>query len=324
MNILITGGAGFIGSNLVAHHLAKGDTVHVVDNLSTGSLRNIEAFRTHPKFSFDQADLLVWKRLISAVVKADRIYHLAAIVGVKKVLLDPRAVMETNIAATDRLFRAADAAHPEIQILVASSSEVYGFNTQPAFSETDDIVLRSAGRLRWCYAVTKLTDEYLAYAFMKSAGVHVSIVRLFNTIGLNQTGQYGMVVPNFVQQAVRNQPLSIFGDGTQTRSFCDVRDTIVNLDLLCTNPASNGEIVNVGNDAEISITDLAKLIIARSQSKSEIKYQSYEQAYGLEFEDITHRRPILKKMYALTNHQPQWTLVQTIDSLIDQERMLLN
>ena len=133
-----------------------------------------------------------------------------------------------------------------------------------------------------------------------------------------------MVVPNFVQQAVRNQPLSIFGDGTQTRSFCDVRDTIVNLDLLCTNPASNGEIVNVGNDAEISITDLAKLIIARSQSKSEIKYQSYEQAYGLEFEDITHRRPILKKMYALTNHQPQWTLVQTIDSLIDQERMLLN
>lgn len=323
MHIFITGGAGFIGSNLAQYHLNKGDSVHVVDDLSTGSLENIDACRKNRNFSSTRADILVWSELKAAVKPADRIYHLAAIVGVKKVLEDPRAVMATNIAATERVFRAVDEVNPTAKILVASSSEVYGFNENSGFSETDDVVLRSGGRLRWCYAITKLADEYLAYSFVKSSKLNVSIVRLFNTIGPSQTGKYGMVVPNFVSQAVRNIPVTIFGEGTQTRSFCDVRDTIRAFDLLMSCDDANGEIVNVGNDQEISITDLAKLVIARAHSTSTLHYQTYEEAYGEAFEDITHRRPILDKLHALTGFTPKWTLEQTLDDLIATERKKL-
>lgn len=320
MHILITGGAGFIGSNLAAYHLERGDTVHVVDDLSTGSLDNIQALLTEPGFRFSQANILIWDEIHDAVRNTDRIYHLAAIVGVKKVLEDPRAVMAINIAATERIFRAIDAVRPQTKILIASSSEVYGFNTNASFAETDDVVLRSGGRLRWCYAITKLSDEYLAYAFMKKSNIDVSIVRLFNTIGPNQTGKYGMVVPNFVHQAVNNLPITIFGDGTQTRSFCDVRDTVVAFDLLLSTPEANGEIVNVGNDSEISITALAELIVERAASSSKLQYMTYEQAYGLEFEDITHRRPVLDKLRKLTGFKNRWNLTQTLDQLIEQER----
>ncbi len=320
MHILITGGAGFIGSNLAAYHLARGDSVHVVDDLSTGSRENIRALMSHPGFTFSKANILIWDGIRDAVRDTDRIYHLAAIVGVKKVLEDPRAVMAVNIAATERVFRAIDAVRPKTKILVASSSEVYGFNTQHSFSETDDVVLRSGGRLRWCYAITKLSDEYLAYAFMKKSNIDVSIVRLFNTIGPHQTGKYGMVVPNFIYQAVHNLPITIYGDGKQTRSFCDVRDTIRALDLLLGTPAANGEIVNVGNDTEISITNLAKLIVERAGSTSELHYQTYEQAYGVDFEDITHRRPVLDKLRKLTGFKNHWSLTQTVDLLIEQER----
>ncbi|MEY3671720.1 MAG: hypothetical protein RI904_1377, partial [Pseudomonadota bacterium] len=284
---------------------------------------NIDACRKNRNFSFTRADILVWSELKAAVKPADRIYHLAAIVGVKKVLEDPRAVMATNIAATERVFRAVDEVNPTAKILVASSSEVYGFNENSGFSETDDVVLRSGGRLRWCYAITKLADEYLAYSFVKSSKLNVSIVRLFNTIGPSQTGKYGMVVPNFVSQAVRNIPVTIFGEGTQTRSFCDVRDTIRAFDLLMSCEDANGEIVNVGNDQEISITDLAKLVIARAHSTSTLHYQTYEEAYGEAFEDITHRRPILDKLHALTGFTPKWTLEQTLDDLIATERKKL-
>lgn len=321
MHILITGGAGFIGSNLAAYHLARGDTVQAVDDLSTGSIENIKTLLELPAFTFTQANILVWEQLHDAVRQADRIYHLAAIVGVRKVLEDPRAVMAVNIAATERVFRAIDAVKPEVKILVASSSEVYGFNTKGCFAETDDLVFRSAGRLRWCYAITKVSDEYLAYAFMKKSNISVSIVRLFNTIGLHQTGKYGMVVPNFIHQAVNDLPITVFGDGTQTRSFCDVRDTVVALDLLLSTPEANGEIVNVGNDFEISITDLARLIVERTKSSSALHYQTYEQAYGLDFEDHTHRRPVLDKLRKLTGFKNQWSLNQTLDLLIEQERL---
>lgn len=320
MHIFITGGAGFIGSNLAQYHLDKGDSVHVVDDLSTGSLDNLSACRQHRNFSFTRADLLVWSELKAAVKPADRVYHLAAIVGVKKVLEDPRAVMAVNIASTERVFRAIDEVNPTAKVLVASSSEVYGFNENRGFAETDDVVLRSGGRLRWCYAITKLADEYLAFSFVKSSNLKVSIVRLFNTIGHHQTGKYGMVVPNFVRQAVQNIPITIFGDGTQTRSFCDVRDTIRALDLLLSCEQANGEIVNVGNDYEISITDLAKRIVERAESTSALRYETFEQAYGESFEDITHRRPILDKLKKLTGFTPQWTLNQTLDELITQAR----
>lgn len=320
MHVLVTGGAGFIGSHLASYHLDRGDSVTVVDDLSTGSLNNLVPMLKNPAFLFHEADILVWEGLKHAVSRADRIYHMAAIVGVKKVLEDPRAVMATNVAATERLFRAVADVRPDAHVTIASSSEVYGFNPKGSFSETDDIVLRSGGRLRWCYAVTKLADEFIAYSFMYKSRINVVIARLFNTIGPRQTGKYGMVVPNFVRQAVNNVPLTIYGDGTQTRSFCDVRDTVVALDLLASTPSANGEIVNVGNDAEISILDLANLIVQRAGSSSSRQFLSYVEAYGMDIDEISHRRPILGKLHALTGFEPKWDLRKTLDNLIALER----
>ena len=316
MNIVITGGAGFIGSNLAAYHLAKGDHVYVIDNMSTGSINNIAPLFSNPNFQFQEADILLWDGLDHPIRWSNRIYHLAAIVGVKKVLEDPRAVMAANVAGTERVFRTVAAVNPAAQVIVASSSEVYGFNTKPQFSETDDVVFRSGGRLRWCYAVTKLSDEYLAYSFMKKSGIKVVIVRLFNTIGQHQVSRYGMVVPNFIEQAIQDLPISVYGGGRQTRSFCDVRDTIVALDLLASEPKANGEIVNVGNDREISIQELAQMVIERAHSRSPIEHISYEEAYGIDFEDITHRRPDISKLKALTGFTPQWSLEDSLDNLI--------
>ncbi len=320
MHVLVTGGAGFIGSHLVAFHLERGDRVSVVDNLSTGSISNIEPFLPDPAFQFYKADILVWDQLKEVISKVERIYHMAAIVGVKKVLEDPRAVMATNIAATERVFRAVAEMRPDAQVTIASSSEVYGFNTKSGFSETDDIVLRSGARLRWCYAVTKLADEFLAYSFMYKSAIRVVIARLFNTIGPRQTGKYGMVVPTFVHQAVNNQPLTIYGDGLQTRSFCDVRDTVVALELLASSPAANGEIVNVGNDQEISILDLALLVSKRAGSSSPVSFLSCKEAYGMEIDEITHRRPILDKLHELTGFEAKWLLPDTLDNLVALER----
>lgn len=320
MNVLITGGAGFIGSNLAAYHLGKGDSVYVIDNMSTGCLENISAFFSNTSFQFQEADILVWNDLSIPVRWAHRIYHMAAIVGVKKVLEDPRAVMAVNIAGTERIFRTVASVNPAAQVILASSSEVYGFNQNPIFSEQDDVVLRSGGRLRWCYAVTKLSDEYVAYSFFKRSGIKTIIIRFFNTIGLNQTGKYGMVVPNFINKAVLNLPLTVYGTGEQTRSFCDVRDTVVALDLLASEPKANGEIVNVGNDREISISSLAQLIISRANSRSKIEHMSYTQAYGIDFEDVTHRRPDISKLKQLTGFTPKWSLEESIDFLIHQVR----
>lgn len=320
MHVLVTGGAGFIGSHLVAYHLERGDRVSVVDNLSTGSLNNVEPFLHNPLFQFYEADLLVWDRLKEVVSQVERIYHMAAIVGVKKVLEDPRAVMATNIAATERVFRAVAEVRPDAQVIIASSSEVYGFNVNGSFSETDDIVLRSGARLRWCYAVTKLADEFLAYSFMYKSGIKVVIARLFNTIGPRQSGQYGMVVPTFVEQAVKNKPLTIYGDGLQTRSFCDVRDAVVALELLASSPAANGEIVNVGNDHELSILELAALVSQRAGSLLQLAFLSRKDAYGIEIDEIMRRRPILDKLHALTGFEAKWLLTDTLDNLIDLER----
>ncbi|NMW21178.1 MAG: NAD-dependent epimerase/dehydratase family protein [Chlorobiaceae bacterium] len=321
MNILITGGAGFIGSNLASFYLDRGDSVYVVDNLSTGTIKNILALLHNPAFRFAEADIMMWNDLNDAVNWADRIYHMAAIVGVKKVLEDPRHVLEINIEGTERIFRAVARVRPDTQLIIASSSEVYGFNTNTSYSETDDIVLRSGARLRWCYAVTKLADEFLAYSYMYKSGIQVVIARLFNTIGHHQTGKYGMVVPTFVRQAVRNLPITVYGDGSQTRSFCDVRDTVTALDLLASNPLANGEIVNVGHDQEISILDLANLVVQRAGSSSKVQFLSYVEAYGMEIDEIMRRRPVLDKLHNMTGFQPKWSLVNTIDNLITLERV---
>jgi UDP-glucose 4-epimerase len=319
MHVLITGGAGFIGSHLAEHHLKQGDRVYVVDDLSTGSRGNIEPFLAHPHFRFDEADIVTWNMLDKAVGWADRVYHMAAIVGVKKVLDDPVAVIATNMGGTERVLRAAHKSGWNPTVVIASSSEVYGFNPNSSFEESDDVVFHSGGRLRWNYAVTKLADEFLAFSYARKYGLNVVVVRLFNTIGPRQVGHYGMVVPSFVRQAVRGEALTVYGDGTQTRSFCDVRDTVVALDLLAQSPAGPGEIVNVGNDQEIAIRDLALLVRERTGSVSELKHVSYLEAYGEEFEDIAHRRPVLKKLQALTGFTPRWKLVDTLDDLIERE-----
>lgn len=320
MHVLVTGGAGFIGSHLARYHFDRGDIVHVVDNLSTGSLDNIKSMFGSPRFRFDEADVLTWDGLGNAVGWADRIYHMAAIVGVKKVLADPAAVMSANMAGTERVVRAMRKGGWNPQLVIASSSEVYGFNEKASFSETDEVLLRSSGRLRWCYAVTKLADEYLGYAYAHEYDLHIVIVRLFNTIGPRQVGQYGMVVPNFIRQAVSNEAITVFGDGTQTRSFCDVRDTVVALDLLASAPEAKGQVVNVGSDQEISIKHLAELVMQRAESSSQLQFMSYEEAYGIDFEDVSHRRPDLTKLISLTGFQPKWKLADTIDDLIQRAR----
>jgi len=320
VHVLITGGAGFIGSNLAEYHLLLGDSVCVIDNLSTGSLDNIHPLLANPAFLFNEADILTWDGLKNSIARANRVYHLAAIVGVKKVLADPVAVMATNIAGTERVLRAIHACQRNPQVVIASSSEVYGFNTKDSFSETDDVVLRSGGQLRWCYAATKLADEFLAFAYARKYGLRILIARLFNTIGPRQTGRYGMVVPTFIKQAITGAPLTVYGTGNQTRSFCDVRDMVVELDLLASLPDLKGEIVNVGNDREITIKDLARLVLQRANSDAPITYVPYAEAYGIEFEDVTHRRPELTKFFELTGFIPKWDLVRTIDDLILREQ----
>jgi len=320
MQVLITGGAGFIGSHLAEHHLANGDQVYVVDNLSTGSLANLDPLRGHSAFRFVEADILHWKGLDQAVVWADRIYHMAAVVGVKKALEDPAAVMANNMSGTERVLRTIHQGGLNPQVIIASSAKVYGLNPNDRFAETDAVVLPSAGRLSWAYAVTKLADEYLAFSHARKYGLNVVVARLFDTIGPRQVGHYGMVVPSFVGQAVRNQPLTIYGEGKQTRSFCDVRDTVVALDRLAGCPEAWGEVVNVGNDQEISIRDLAEQVAQRARSSSPLRFISSQDAYGDEFENATHRRPQLNKLRALTGFTPEWTLGDTLDELIEIER----
>ncbi len=317
MHVLVTGGAGFIGSHLAEHHLAKGDAVHVVDNLSTGRRENITPFLDNSKFHFDEADILTWSGLEKAVTWADRIYHMAAVVGVFRVLEDPIRVLAINIAGTERLLRSAISSHWRPQIIIASSSEVYGPVDDEVLHEDAVLLVRSGAKSRWNYAISKLADEAHGLSYARQHGLHICIVRLFNTIGPRQSGRYGMVVPRFVEQAVAGEPITIFGTGGQTRSFCDVRDTVVALDLLASTPAASGEIVNVGNDREISISALADLVCARAKKPPNHQHLSYVEAYGQQYDDILRRKPSLEKLIRLTGFQHRWQLEDTLDNLIE-------
>lgn len=320
MHVLVTGGAGFIGSHIVEYHLNKGDRVFAVDNLSTGTLANLSPFMKNPNFRFVEADILTWLELDKATAWADRIYHMAAVVGVHMVLAEPIRVMSTNVAGCERVLRAIKSGGWNPEVILASSSEVYGTDGRVDLAETADLIIRSGATTRWNYSISKLADEALGLSYARKHKMNIIITRFFNTIGPRQTGRYGMVVPNFVEQAISNKPITIFGDGSQSRSFCDVRDTVRLLDRLANNGASMGEIVNVGNNREISIKELAEMVKARTGSASPIQYISYREAYGEDYDDIQRRRPNLEKMFRLTQLKHEWTLEKTLDYLIESAR----
>lgn len=316
MNILITGGAGFIGSHLVDHFLDQGFSVQVVDDLSTGNIANLASAQKNPKFKFDHIDIMKWSGLEDAVGAADVVFHMAAIVGVKRVLEDSLNVIKTNCGSTERILEAASSLKTKPRIVIASSSEVYGFNPKPSFAENDDLVLRSDDHFRWCYTATKLMDEFVAQAYFMERGVPVTSVRLFNTVGPRQAGMYGMVVPNFVRQAVSGADITVFGDGNQTRSFCDVRDMVTMLAKIAESGKTIGRIVNAGNDQEISILDLAKKVRKIADSSSNIKFIEYAEAYGRPFTDVDHRRPDLTELKRLISFEHKWKLDDTLGELV--------
>lgn len=321
MHVLITGGAGFIGSHLVEHHLRCGDSVHAIDNLTTGRVENIASFLGEHRFRFDEADILTWGDLEKATIWADRIYHMAAVVGVFKVLEDPIRVLSINIAATERLLRMAATGQWKPQIVIASSSEIYGPTGSDLLREDDVLYIHSGARSRWNYAISKLADEAFGLSYARQHDIPVCMARLFNTVGLRQTGRYGMVVPRFIEQALRDEPITIFGGGEQTRSFCDVRDTVAALALLASTPQASGEIVNVGNDREISINHLANLVCQRAGKNSVgRKHMSYAEAYGQQYDDILRRRPSLEKLRALTGFRHRWSLEDSLDEMIAHYR----
>ncbi len=320
MHVLITGGAGFIGSHLVDLHLARGDKVHVVDDLSTGSRNNLAHHEGNGNLRFDEADILTWQYLDRAVAWADRIYNLAAVVGVYRVIAEPTKVLAVNIAACERLLRAAREGGWQPQVVLASSSEVYGHNDEDILHEEQDLVVSSRAGTRWGYSVSKIADEALGLSYAQRFGIPAVVARFFNTVGPRQIGRYGMVVPRFVAQAVRNEPITVFGGGLQTRSFCDVRDTVVALDAVATSTGRDTVVCNVGNDREISILELAQVVIERAGSRSTIEHVALREAYGEDFEDIRRRRPSLARLRTLTHFQHRYSLERTIDDLIALER----
>ncbi|HQW57980.1 MAG TPA: GDP-mannose 4,6-dehydratase [Gammaproteobacteria bacterium] len=316
MKILVTGGLGFIGSHIVEYHLNKNDAVYVVDNLSTGSLDNLSLFQNNPDFQFDKADILTWQNMEKAVAWADRIYHMAAVVGNLRVIQEPINVIASNIAGTERLFNTITKIGNTPRVILASTSEVYGKSSKSTMQEEDDLIIENPVHLHSNYAISKLSDEIIGLSYDRINNIPTTIIRFFNTIGPRQTGTYGFVVPKFIAQACKGEPISIYGDGSQTRSFGDVRDVVVALDLIAENIRTRYNILNVGVDHEITIKALANLVRERANSKSDIIYVPYKNIYGMEFLDIMHRRPDLTKLHKLIQFKHKWTLEKTVDNLI--------
>ena len=290
-NYLITGGAGFIGSHLSEFFLNKGKNVAVIDNLSTGNIENIRHLLPDKNFTFARADItneLVLDRLSS---QAEIIIHLAAAVGVKLIVEEPVRTIETNVNGTEVVLKSAF--RYGCKVLLASTSEVYGKGLTVPFSEDDDILLGPTKKNRWAYAASKMLDEFLGLAYHDEFDLDVTIARFFNTVGPRQTGRYGMVIPTFVNQALKNENITIFGDGSQCRCFCDVRDVIRAIDGLADSDESDGQVFNVGSSFEISMVDLAKTIVKLTKSKSVLEFIPYEKVYNSGFEDMQRREAYL-------------------------------
>ncbi len=322
-HIIITGGAGFIGSNMVAYQLAKGHEVWVVDSLITGRLSNIEPHLSNPALRFDQADLASWPNILKAVSWADYIFHFAGSVGQRFILKNPIYTITNNIRGCEELLKAMANVNCEAPLLIASTSELFCHSIEnPNGTTSEDAILNFLPNnfLQDTYPLSKFVNEIMALSYEYEKHMHCTIARIFNTIGVNQTNSYGMVVPTFIEQATNNKPITVYGDGLQTRSFSDVRDTITALDLLLKTPESKGEIVNVGNDTECRIIDLANLIRKKANSHSEIVYMSYKEAFGIPFTDVRRRQPDLHKLKQLTGFEKKWSLEDTIDHILQNQK----
>lgn len=315
---LVTGGAGFIGSHTVEALLAQGHHVTVLDDLSTGSSDNLASVTAHPQFTFQRGSVLDTRAVARAADGATDVIHLAAAVGVFLIFERPVELIESNLRGTENVLAAARRNHS--RVLLASTSEVYGKSPQIPFRETDDVVLGSTQKSRWSYAASKMMDEFMGLAYHQQYGVPVTLVRLFNTIGPRQVGNYGMVVPRFVRQALRDQPLTIYGDGSQARCFCDVSDVVRALLTLAAAPDSAGNVFNIGSTEEITIAELANRVVARTGSRSHITFTPYEKAYAAGFEDITRRVPDTSALRALTGWQPAHSLDDSLDRIVAHER----
>jgi len=318
MKALVTGGAGFIGSHLAERLLNDGDKVVVVDNLSTGSLKNIENFKNKGDFEFVEGDICNAELMESLVKQSEVIFHLAAAVGVKLIADNPVHTIETNISGTEVVLDAVNKFNKSV--FIASSSEIYGKNESVPFSEDDDIVLGNTGVPRWSYACSKAIDEYLALAFHQQYGLRVVIGRFFNTVGPRQTGQYGMVVPRFVQWALKGEPISIYGTGEQKRCFCYVGDVVDAVIGLTNSEDASGGVYNIGSTEEISIRGLSDKIIEMTGSKSKKEFVPYEVAYGMPMEDMMRRVPSQERIKKTIGWEPKTNLTETLEVIIESEK----
>jgi UDP-glucose 4-epimerase len=314
MRVFITGGAGIVGSHLAETLLERGDEVYVLDDLSTGSIDNIAHLKSHPKFHYTIDTVTNEPLLAEMLDRCDTVVHLAAAVGVKLIVEQPVRTIETNVHGTEVVLKHAN--KKKKLVLIASTSEVYGKSAAVPFAEDADLVLGPTAKHRWAYACSKMIDEFLALAYWKERKLPVIVVRLFNTVGPRQTGQYGMVVPNFVRQALAGQPITVFGDGTQSRSFTYVGDVVRAMVALIDEPRAVGQVFNIGNGREISIGALAERIKTMTGSSSPIVRIPYDQAYEAGFEDMPRRVPDISKIRALVGYEPTVELDEILTRVI--------
>jgi UDP-glucose 4-epimerase len=318
MRALITGGAGFIGSHLTEKLLALGHDVTVLDDLSTGSAENISHLKDHDAFEY-HLDTIFNRQLLTELIDlADVVFHLAAAVGVRRIVEQPVRTIKTNVGGSELVLELA--AKKRKRVLITSTSEVYGKSTKLPFSERDDLVFGSTYNSRWSYACSKAIDEFLALAYYRENKLPVTIIRLFNTAGPRQTGQYGMVLPTFVRQALSGEAVTVFGTGEQSRCFGHVDDIVEGIVACVGSPKTVGEIFNLGNTKQITISALAAKIIAATGSKSSIRYIPYSEAYGEGFEDMEHRIPDISKAHACFGYTPKRSLDEIISAVIRQVR----
>jgi UDP-glucose 4-epimerase len=318
MKILITGGAGFIGSHLADKLLSEGHEITVIDDLSTGRYSNIAHLEENKDFRLIIDTVLDTKLMEELVKSTDRVYHMASAVGVRLIMEQPVKTIETIFHGTDVVL--GKCAKYRKRVLIPSTSEVYGKGISVPFREEDDLLTGATDKHRWAYACAKTLDEFLALAHYKETRLPVIVTRLFNTVGPRQTGQYGMVVPRFVQAALRNEPIEVHGDGTQSRCFGHIADVVGGLTAMMESPTCFGEVVNLGSDVEVSINDLAKKAIGLTNSRSQIKFVPYSEAYGEGFEDMQRRVPSLEKAKRLIGYQPTHTLDDIINDVAAEMR----